>query len=351
MTTSIGSGLGSAIGSGIETGYGTSPVGGLDSWYPTEDHTIKFHPVFHDGKGLRYGELVEDHTEHVLVQGDAAGPAKMYGYLKGLGRWVATAFGSQTSGAPVQQGATTAYKQRHVWQSPWGQSLTVGELIPRVGSGLVEYWLSTGVKIPEVQFTCTNAQALECTFTLDGQDRFQTGLAVPSVTQIVDDYYFTWRDMSVSLGAYGSEQKVDGVMKWTGVYKHLFADKRFNAGNLSQSGYTPAYAVKDEPVDNGFSALTGTLEVEYLNDTLVNYFRNNTEFSLIVSFTSTQLAGTGYAYSATFNMPCCFLIADDPTITGPDIVKPTMNYVVKNNPDLSAPGSAWIDIISTDTTL
>ena len=346
----VGSGLGSAIGSGIETGYGASPNGGLTLWHPTDSHEIKFNPVFHDGKGLRYGTLVQDFTEHVLVQGDAGGAAKMNAYFKGMGRWIATAFGSQTSGAPVQQGGTTAYKQRHAWQSPYGQSLTVGELIPYVG-GTVKYWLNIGGKISDCEFTCTNGGALECTYTTDFQDRFETGLAVPSVTQIVDDYYFTWRDMTVKLGAYGSEAKVDGIMKWTGAYKHSFADKRFNAGNVSVGPYSPPYAVKDEPVDNEFSQLTGTLETEYLSDQLVNYFRNNTIFSLIVSFTSTQLAGTGFPFSITFNMPCCYLIGDDPTVTGPDLVKPTMNYAVRNDPDLGAPAVAFIDLISTDTTI
>jgi len=351
VSTSIGSGLGSAIGSGIETGYGTSPVGGLTTWNPTDSHEIKFNPVYHDGKGLRQGQLVQDFTEHVLVQGDAAGPAKMNAYYKGLGRWVATHFGSQTSGAPVQQGGTTAYKQTHKWGSPWGQSLTVGELIPWVG-GTVKYWLSIGGKIPEAQFSCSNGGALQCTFTTDFQDRFETQLATPTVTQITDDYYFTWRDMTVSLGAFGSEAQVDGIMKWTGQSKHAFADKRFNAGNLSKGPYSPAYAIKDEPVDNEFSQLTGTLETEYLSDQLVNFFRNNSTFSLIVSFTSAMNAGTGNPFSITFRMPCCYLISDDPTVTGPDLVKPTMNYAVRNNPDLGGSPSVFeIDIVSTETSL
>lgn len=334
----VGSGLGSSLGSGIETTYGAgggaSPT--MNLWNAVDKAEVKFNPVFFDGKGLRGGVLVQDTNDHVLVQGDAGGPVQMNAYFNGLGRWVATLFGSQTSGAPTSLG-NGAYSQSHVWQNPWNQSLALQQaVIDALGN--THNWVTLGAKILQGDFTCTNGQSLQATFTVDAQDRFESASTITAPTEPTNDPFFTWKDMVVKVGAFGSESPIDGVMKWSSSLKRSFANKRFNAGNVTVNPLAglannpPKYAIKDQPVDNEFSQLTGSLDTEYLNDTLVNYFRNNTSFSLIVAFTSaTTIATSTFKYSITFAFPCCYLIADDPVVSGPDIVKPVMNYVVRND--------------------
>jgi hypothetical protein len=347
MTTTVGSGLGSSLGSGIETAYGASPTGGISLWNAVDSAPLKLNPTYFDGQGLRGGTLVQDANDHVLVQADAGGPVKLNGYYKGLGRWIATLFGSQTTGIPALV-AGTAYQQTHAWQNPWNQSLTLQQGIPDVG-GNIHNWMTLGAKVTDGEFTCTNGQSLQATFTVDAQDRFETATAITAPTEPVNDPFFTWRDMSIRIGAYGAETAMDGITKWTGTFKRSFADKRFNVGNLSAGPTVPPYAVKDQPVDNGFSQLTGSLDTEYLSDTLINYFRNTTRFSLIVSFTSaTGINGSSNPFQMTFALPCCYLISDDPQVSGPDLVKPSLNYVVRT--DETHP-VATVTVVSTETTL
>lgn len=341
----VGSGLGASIGSGIETTYGASAVPNL--WNAVDSAQLKFQPTYFDGKGLRGGSLVQDTNDHRLVQGDAGGQVKMNAYYKGIGRWIATLFGSQVSGAPALLSGS-AYSQTHTWQNPWNQSLTLQQGIADV-TGAVHNWMSLGCKIAQGDFTCTNGQSLQATLTVDAQDRFETPTAIVSPTEPTNDPFFTWRDMTVKVGAYGSEALVDGVMKWTGSYKRSLADKRFNAGNVSSGPYTPPYSVKDQPVDNEFSLLTGTLETEYLSSQWVNYFRAGTPFSLIVAFTSAVgINGAANPFSLTFSMPCCYAITDDPEVAGPDLVKPSINYVVRSD---EVHPVATVALVSTESAL
>lgn len=345
--TNIGSGLGSSLGSVIEASYGAG--GTVNAWHPFDSCQVKFNPTYFDGKGLRAGALVQESGGHKLVQGDATGTAKTDVYYSGIGRWIAVLFGSVTSGAPaLVSGSTDAYKQTHAWGNPKGQSLAFQQGVPEVG-GTVKNWMTTGVKLTQGEFTCTNGKSLDATFTIDAQDRYE---ATPDITTPVfpaSDAFFTWRDMVVQVGAYGSEAQIDGVRTWKGTFKRSMDTARWNAGNLTASGITPSYAVKDEPVDHEFSEITGELDMEYLDDTLVDYFRNTGNFSLIVAFTS-QVdidAGTN-PYEISFAFPCCYLIGDDPEIAGPDLVKPQMKFVVRDD-DTHNP--ATITVVSKESAL
>lgn len=342
-----GSGLGSSYGMGIETAgsYGTKAT--ISRWVPFDSCEIKRAPTYVKGNGLRVGTLVRDKNERKLTNQDATGTLKTAGYYNGLGILFGSLMGSMVTGAPSQQGATTAYKQVHAWSNSWQQSFSIEQGIPDI-SQAVHNWQSLGVKVSDATFDCTTGQALNCQWSLDCQDHFESSTAITPPVLPTGDPYFAWSDMQVKIGAFGSETKVDGVRKWTGTFKRARDNKRFNAGNVTTNPNV-SYAIKDEPVDNGFMDIGGTLETEYLNDTLFeNYFQTETPFSLIVVFTSSILAGAGYPYSISFNFPCCYFTGDDPTIAGPDIVKPSMPFEVWND-ETHAP--ATITIVNTDTTL
>ncbi len=327
---SIGSGLGASLGIGIETAgaYGTAAV--PTQWPPFDSSELKFAPVVYQGSGLHAGQLVRYGSEAVRTNGDVNGSVKQSFYYSGMQRLLASLMGTLGSVTPAQQGSTTAYSATHAFSNTWHQSLTLQEGIPDV-SGTVHYWQTLGAKVTQGQFECSAGNPLAVTWTVDGQDRFELGSGTaPTVPGAVPLY--AWHQMAVKIGAYGSEAKVDGVSKSTCVIKRAQADKRFNAGNVT-SNPSLIYAVKDEPVDNGFADITGTLETEYLNDALVEtYYQTQTPFSLIQTFTSAALAGVGFPYSLSFNFPnCLFLTGEDPTVPGPDIVKPSMPWVALND--------------------
>ena len=351
-----GSGLGSSLGSGIEAAgsYGVAVTPNL--WLASDSADLKQNPVFFDGKGLRGGTLVTDVNDHILTNLDAAGTIKTPVYYRGIGRYIASLQGSlNASGAPVDIGSTSAYIQTHAFQNGWNQSLTLQQGIPDVNQ-TVHNWLTVGAKVIEGAFECAAGSDLNATFTIDARDRYESATAITTPVEPTGDPFFAWQNMSVRLGAFGSEVSVDGVSKWTGTIKRQKADKRFNAGNFSVAPNMPAtgpYAVKSEPVDNGFAAISCVLETEYLNDTLYeNYYLTQTPFSLIVSFVSSTYITTGATptnpYSITFAFPSCRFKSSDPQVSGPDIVKPQMNVEVFND-EVHAP--CTVTIVSTEVAL
>lgn len=322
--TAPGSGLGSVpLATGVEVTYGTLPA--LTKALPVDSAEIKWAPTYYKGQGLHGNTLARFDAETVLVQGDAAGSVKTPIYFNGVGRLLGSVQGS-LGVAPVVNGATTSYTQTHAFANTWGQSLSIVSQIRDVAQAS-HYFATLGAKVTDAQFECAAGNPLLGTFTIDAQDHYELGTPPAMPADPGGSPFFTWKDMAVKIGAFGSEALVDGVTKWQATHKRTHADKRFNAGNLSLNP-NKRYAIKDQPVDNGFADITGTLDTEYLNDTLFeNYWQTDTYFSLIVSFTSATLAATGYPYSITFNYPRCrFLVGEDPVLAGPDIVKPSMQW-------------------------
>ena len=345
--TQPGSGLGSTFGTGIESTYGTAAT--IGKWLPVDSCEIKQAPVYFKGQGLHGNTLVRQDAETVKTNQDAAGTVKSNFYYNGMGRLLGSLMGSLNV-TPTQQGTTgTAYQQAHAFGNSWGQSLTIQQGIVDVAQ-TVHYWNTLGAKITGGQFECSAGNPLLATFDVDAQDRYEI---TPGTTPTypAGSPFFAWHNMVVKIGAFGSEAQVDGVSKWTGNIKRAQSNKRFNAGNVTANpNATVKYAIKDQPVDNGFADITGTLEAEYLNDTILeNYFQQDSYFSLIVAFTSNQVAYTGYPYSVTFAFPRCrFLTGEDPTIPGPDVVKLSMAYEVMLD---GAHPAATITCVNTDTTL
>ncbi len=344
--TAPGSGLGSIVGSGVEApgSYGTLAT--ISKWHPTESFEVKQAPVYYKGMGLHGGALGHYDAEVVKTNQDAAGTAKTALYYNGLLRFLGSLMGGLAV-APAQQSATTAYQTVLPFASSWRQSLSFQQSIPDVAQAQ-HFWNVLGAKVTDGQFECSAGNPLLATFTIDAQDRFEAGTGIAPANP-GGSPFFAWHQMAVKIGTFGSEAKVDGVSKWTGSIKRSQATKRFNAGNVTTNP-SSLYAIKDEPVDNGFADVTGVLETEYLNDTLFeNYYQTDTPFSLVVAFTSAALAGAAFPYSISFAFPRCrFLTGEDPTVAGPDIVKPSMAYEVLQ--DGTHP-LATITVINTDTTL
>jgi hypothetical protein len=342
----VGSGLGSSFGTGIETAGSYGTLATIGKWSAVDSCEIKQAPVYYKGQGLHGNTLVREDAEVVRTNLDSAGSIKAPFYYNGLGRLLGSLMGSLTV-APTGPTGTTAYTQVHAFANSWQQSLSIQQGIPDVAQ-TVHYWNHLGVKVTDAQFECSVGNPLLATFNVDCQDTFEAASGT-APTQPGGSPFFAFHQMAVKIGTFGSEAKVDGVSKWVGSIKRAQANKRFNAGNVTTNP-NDSYAIKDEPVDNGFADITGTLDTEYLNDTLVeNYYQTDTPFSLIVAFTSATLAGTAIPYSATFAFPRCrFLTGENPTVMGPGIVKPVMAYEVMLDGTHPA---ATLTVINTEVSL
>lgn len=339
---SVGSGLGSSVGTGVESTYGTPAT--PTRWLSMDSHEIKLNPQFVQGNGLRQGSLVNDQFERVWSAADVGGSAVMNFARKGMGQLIGSLMGSLTTN-PVQQSSSIAYLQTHALSTNYGQSLTIQEGIPDI-TGVVHNWTTQGAKVVQGDFECEVGELLKSSFTIDAQDRLENGADITAVSLLTSNQVFGFPNMIVKVGTFGSEVQVDGISKWSSSIKRSQADKRFNAGNITTAA--AGYAVKDQPVDNGFFNITGTLETEFIDTTkFVDIFMSQGNFSLIVTFTGPVIA-SAFHWNVTFNFPCCRYTGTDPTVNGPDLVKPAMPFIVLND-ETHVP--ATITITSTDTAL
>jgi hypothetical protein len=343
----IGSGLGSSIGSGIETTYGTSAV--PTQWTPVDAPQIKLNPHFEQGVGLRAGADVTDIADHVLTTADAGGTVKMEVYAKGVGRWIGCLMGSLTSGVPVMQ-STGVYKQIHAWQNQAGNSLTLQEGVPQT-NGTVEDYVTVGAKVTEATFDLSASGLLEASFTIDGRDRLKLGANIGAPSYLTAAPPFAWQQAVVSMGPYGSEVPVPGIKKVGLSYKRALSAARFNVGAVSSSPL--GYGIKQEPIPNGWADIQVTLDTEYLTDAeFVALFRSQTQQSIIVTFTGANIPSTTTPASITFAFPTVIFEGTDPTVTGPDIVQPSMTGMVRNDStNKSGVAVSTITIVSGESTL
>lgn len=329
MTTyAPGSGLGGSVLLGIETpgSYGTL-ASSLNKSIAFESFDVKPNETWVEGNGLHSGQVGRYLQELVKTKQDASGTAKSNFYYNNMLRMLGSLMGGLTT-APVQNGATTAYTTTFSGPvSDWNQSLSAQILVPDVAQA-GHFWNVYGMKVTDAVFEIADGGPLTATWNVDARDYYETntGTTPPAAS---GSPYFAWHQSALKIGAIGSEAKVDGIKKWNLSVKKGMDTARWNEGNVT-SNPGQAYAVKDEPVWNSWADISGTLDTEYLNDSLVeNYFTTGTPFSMIQTFTSATLAGTGFPYSVTFAMPnCVFQNAQLPSLTGPAIVQPNMPFKV-----------------------
>lgn len=325
MATSIGSGLGSSFGVGVESTYGTAVT--PTRWLTPTDAALALQPQFVQGSGLRQGSMVQDVNERVFSAADAGGTVNMSLFNGGMGLLFASLMGGQGV-TPTAVGTST--KQ---WVFPlaaqFGQSFTIQQGIPDAGTGLLHLWIAQGCKVTAMDLTCEVGSIPTAAFTVDAQDRIESASAPAAVTLPTGNQVFGFPQLKVMVGAYGSEASVDGITNFSASIKRTVSDKRFNIGNVSSSNL--GYGIKDQPIDNGFFDLSGTLETEYIDTTkFVDIFMNQTSFSLKAIFTG-GLTETGHNYAFELDFPCCRYTGGDPTVAGPDIVKPSMPFIVLND--------------------
>jgi hypothetical protein len=165
MATTVGSGLGSSLGTVVETVYGAGGV--PDRWVEYGNHSIEWKPKRVNGSGLANGNLVQRRSQRVTTTSTVDGTVKTQAFYKGMGQWFGALMGSLAV-APVQQGATTAYKQTHALANTYGQSLAVQGGFPELG-GLIVPRNWAGLKVVKGEFACKVDEILECSFDVDGR--------------------------------------------------------------------------------------------------------------------------------------------------------------------------------------
>ena len=329
----VGAGIGASLGIGIETAYGTYAA--PTSWTEFDKESLALEAKDVDGQGIAAGRLVEAGSQRVRTSRQAKGAVDTSVFQTGMGTWLAALMGS--TAAPVQQATSTAYLQTHTLGNPNGISRTIQMGIPDL-EGAVHPYTFLGCKITDGKFTCGLDELLKASFTIDAMDVTETEtLVTPAFVTPNPEFHFA--EGVVLMGAYGSEAAVAGIRKAEIDIKWTLEENRFYFGGAG---------LKQEPVVNGWAAISGTLDTDLLDKTkTVDLYNANTPTSLLLTFTGPIISGT-YAYEFTIHIPQIWFTGKPPEVGGPGVVQPAMSFVGRSD-ETNAPMTLTYQ--STDTTL
>jgi len=330
----VGSGIATSLGFAAESTYGTYVAPSKFVQFNSED--MKKVRAYIQGGGLASGLMAKLGARRVFPTEAAAGTVTMEVTNKGLGVLFAHLMGSST--APVQQTSTAAYLQTHAFGDNAGKSLTVQEAVAdTTGTNRVQTF--KGGKILSAEFSCTADAVLTSAFEFDFMRYSEVEtLAAPSYAAATP---FHFGQMNVKLGNYGSEASVSGVKGVTCKIERPHAVDRYYAGAAIPG-------TKAEPLMNGDAAVTGTIDIDFVNKAdFVDRFHGDTSTSVVLEWVGPIIAST-FAQTFRIRLPMVFFTGDTPAVDSEDIIGISVPFEAQldgTNP------LATIEYMTTDITL
>ncbi|WP_406398812.1 phage tail tube protein [Streptomyces uncialis] len=326
----IGSGLGAQLGISAESVYGTYAAPTRFVEFTKEGLQLK--KTTAQSAGIAPGRLLARSSRRVVTRREASGSVDLEIANRGMGLLFQALMG--TSVTPVQQAATTAYRQSHVLVDTAGKSLTIQKGVP-LTTGTVTDKTFVGCKIVSAELSCEVGGMLTGTFEFDAKDCDETQTLVVASYPVAAPYHFG--QMAVKTGAYGAEVARDGIRKLSVKIERPQAVERFYAG---------ASGLKAEPISNDLVKVSGTLEGDYVDTILDDLHTSDAGTSLVWEFIGPEIA-TGYDETFRVSLPSIHVDDAPPTVDGYDVVKPSFNFTGLAD----ATNLPTIEIMSTESTL
>jgi hypothetical protein len=238
---------------------------------------------------------------------------------------------------PAQQAATTAYSTTFTLNDTWNKSLTMQGGLPQ-RDGTVQSHSVLGAKIISAEFSCRVGELLTCSLEFDGKN-LTTAQSLATASFVSGLLGWAWNTSSVKIGAFSSETAVNGVRGWS---------VRFERPHDTESYTLSGGASKAQQVLNGFTKITGSLEVDLLDTAHLTSFQNVTAQSMVILFEgATNSAGTGYKDTFNITLPEFRFSDFDAPVQGAETLKQTLPFEAK----FDGTNAPRIITINKDTTL
>ena len=332
----IGSGLGSSAGWSAESTYGTYVAPAKFARHRSA--TINKTATRPQGEGIQAGTHVMLGSQLVEAVTGGTGQVVLDIQSKGLGVLLNTLMGGTVT--PTQQGATAAYSASFPVADTYGKSMSFQVGLPQRGGTVTPATLK-GTKVTQAAFSCSVDGILQGTFDLDAQ-AYENSTALASVSYSSGVNVFHGGQMTVKMGTYNSETAV------TGVKSVSLTIARPHDASAYYAGATTA-GTKSEPVLNGVTAITGSIDVDFINTADFHArARDLSSTSLVLEWVGPVIAST---YYETFRITVPMAFFTDPSsfgVGGRDIVSSSFGFEARYDGTNSP---CTITTISTDTAL
>lgn len=329
----IGSGLGSSAGWSAESTWGTyvAPT----KFVRHRSANVNKTATRQQGEGIQSGTHGMYLNQFVETVTGGTGQLAFDVQSKGLGVLLNTLMGGTVT--PTAQGATAAYLAAFPLADTYGKSMTVQLGLPQRGGTVTPATLS-GVKVTQAAFSCAVDGILGCTVDLDAK-AYENTTSLASVSYSSGVNVFHGAQLTTKLGSFGSEASVSGVKNVSVTIARPHDASAYYAG---------ASGAKSEPVLNGATAITGSVEVDFINTTDFHArARDNSNTSLVLEWAGPIIAST---YAETFRITLPGVVFESPEsfgISDRNVLSHSFNFTWKYD----GTNNAKIETISTDTTL
>ena len=309
----IGSGLAASFGLKAESTFNTYAA--PDAFYRINSAEVKPQKGIAESDVLAAGALQNPASYRVVTTTWGSGAAMLPVPNTKFGRILNQIFAS--GGTPMQQGATAAYLQTHTLGDNVGKFFSAQLGVPNRAGTVVPH-TGTGGKVTSAEFSCGVNEQLSCSLEFDfaAVSNSSQTLASPSYTSQIP---FHFKDMTVKLGTtFGSEVSVTGIKK---------VSLKIERPQDVEAFYAGASGVKAEQVTNGYVAITGTIEADYIDKTVLeDLYAADTQTNLVWDFTkSTAIAGS-YFPQLQFKVPGIFFDGDAQGVDGPGVQSTSFSF-------------------------
>jgi len=245
----IGSGLGSQVGFSAESTYGTRVAAA--KFIRAKSYRADRAAARVQGEGILAGNYGDLAAHYVETTNAGTGTMAFDVQDRGLGVIWNTLMGGTVTPSVVV--TSSAYTASFPLADTYGKAVTFNVGLPYRSGTAISHELA-GSKIIAAEFSCAQGGVLECSIDLDAKS-WTDGQAVPTASYPTQAAPFTFRDMAVKTGTYNSESVVSGVRAMTCRIERPHDVEDYTANNAG---------AKSEPVLNGPTQITGTIEADWL---------------------------------------------------------------------------------------
>lgn len=342
-----------SIGIVKETTYGTAVT--VTRFPEFVDQNLTQDNKYVQGQGLRVGKTVARAARRALAQVDVKGDIKLEASTKGLGPFFQAMLGT---GVPTITSAPPAWQQLFTpaVTDPM-PSYTIQAGMPPIGGGTSLAHTFEGCVCDKWQITADASSGIvQVSTSWVGKDLL-TATAYAAPSYVATPHLFTFAQGAALIGVAGTATLTVpgaatlGTMTASAAATDIQITKfELDGDNATDGGgYVFGAAGKRgrSPV-YGLRAITGSMTFEFASAVVRDYYLNQTNLSLLVTFTSGELI-VGSTYSTLqIAIPSLILEGDVPNSNSGNAVTTDVKFTVLDNEVAAFP--LYIAIVTADIT-
>lgn len=298
----IGSGIGASLGIATESTFNTYAT--VDHFYEFNSESTKYEKNTVVGQGLRAGGLVPRAQRRVVTTFAGSGDFEIDMPTRGLGLLLAHACNATFPSGTLASGA---YTYTFTPGDLFGKSFSLQVGVPQYG-GTVTPKTLTGCKISNFELSVGAGDIAKAKFSVDSAGfTTATGLATPSYATNADTtnlFHFAQGSITDNVST-----TYANIKDFTFTVDNSLKTDRYNLGSAG---------AKQQQIINGFRAITGTVNAEFTNTTLLDKFLADTTAGLKLTLTGGTIGST--TEQLTITLPAVKFDGDVPAVGGPGVI-------------------------------